>query len=206
MGGKIVLKHSYVVALGLVAVGNWLSQVAPAAQLPALTDSNREADQLPQASPAETMAVVPEVEPSLPSLPAATAYLPAVNHYGIQPSSGAQLYQQRWMTLRSGTIYTRLPASSFHEAWQSASRQPTYQQWRRLLRLEAQAVANGQGNNRLSVLLGDSLSLWFPRERLPAGRLWLNQGISGDTTAGILRRLGDFAQTNRGSHLCDGGD
>jgi lysophospholipase L1-like esterase len=100
------------------------------------------------------------------------------------------------MALRSGTIYTRLPANSFQESWQSASQQPTYQQWRQLLRLEAQAVANGQGNNRLSVLLGDSLSLWFPRERLPSGRLWLNQGISGDTTAGILRRLGDFAQTN----------
>jgi lysophospholipase L1-like esterase len=195
MGGNLVLKHSYVVALGLLAAGNWFSEATLAAEPPATMDSTRETGKLPQASPAESMAI-PAVRPSLPPLPRAMAYLPAVDPDRIQPSSGAQLYQQRWMALRSGTIYTRLPASSFHEAWQSASRQPTYQQWRRLLRLEAQAVANGQGNNRLSVLLGDSLSLWYPRERLPAGRLWLNQGISGDTTAGILRRLGDFAQTN----------
>jgi lysophospholipase L1-like esterase len=60
---------------------------------------------------------------------------------------------------------------------------------------EAAVVARGQGDNRLGVLVGDSLSLWFPSDRLPSYQLWLNQGLSGDTTDGILRRLPDFANT-----------
>lgn len=111
------------------------------------------------------------------------------------PASGSQLYLQRLLALRSGRIYTRLPVYSFRDRWAQARRQPTYQQWRRLLQLEANAVARGQGNNRLAILLGDSLSLWFPSDRLPNHQLWLNQGISGDTTRHILRRLPDFART-----------
>ncbi len=113
----------------------------------------------------------------------------------LRPQSGAQLFSQRWAALRSGRLYTRLPANSFQALWQRAWQQPTYQQWRQLLAAEARAVAAGQGNNRLSILLGDSLSLWFPCDRLPSHHLWLNQGISGDTTRSILQRLGDFAQT-----------
>jgi lysophospholipase L1-like esterase len=44
-------------------------------------------------------------------------------------------------------------------------------------------------------LVGDSLSMWFPRESLPVGKLWLNQGISGDTSGGVFRRLSAFANT-----------
>ncbi len=111
------------------------------------------------------------------------------------PRSGGQLYVQRLAALRTGQLYTRLPANSFREWWQYASVQPTLQDWRSLLTLEAQAVASGQGNQRLSVLLGDSISLWFPSERLPKHQLWLNQGISGDTTWNILSRLSVFANT-----------
>ncbi|MGB3532922.1 MAG: GDSL-type esterase/lipase family protein [Microcoleaceae cyanobacterium] len=64
----------------------------------------------------------------------------------------------------------------------------TYQQWVTQLRREAQAAAE-QNPQHLTVLAGDSLSLWFPPQLLPDGRTWLNQGISGETSAGLLKRL-----------------
>lgn len=111
------------------------------------------------------------------------------------PRSGVQLYYQRWAALRAGRLYTRLPGDSFRDFWSKATGQPSYEQWRKLLTLEARAVAKGQGSNRLGVLLGDSLSLWFPSDRLPSDALWLNQSVSGDTTRGVLQRLPDFSKT-----------
>lgn len=111
------------------------------------------------------------------------------------PVSGPQLYRQRLAALGSGRVYTSLPPHSFWSHWTSATEQPSYQDWKSLLAREAGAIAFGQGSNRLGVLLGDSISMWFPCEGLPKGRLWLNQGISGDTTAGILARLGAFSET-----------
>lgn len=64
----------------------------------------------------------------------------------------------------------------------------TYQEWVELLAKEAQVAAAKQPEN-LSVLAGDSISLWFPPALLPPGRTWLNQGISGETSAGLYRRL-----------------
>ncbi|HEY9806093.1 MAG TPA: GDSL-type esterase/lipase family protein [Candidatus Obscuribacterales bacterium] len=113
----------------------------------------------------------------------------------VAPRSGSQLYRQRLEALRAGTLYTRIASNSFYAAWSQAQAKPSYNQWKQLLALEARAVARGQGDNRLSVVVGDSLSLWFPAQRLPEGQLWLNQGISGDTTGGILQRLSAFAQT-----------
>ena len=110
------------------------------------------------------------------------------------PQSGPQLYQQRLSALQHGRLYTRLPSDSFREQWQGARSQPTYEQWKALLNTEARAAGLGQGSNNLSVILGDSISLWLPTEALPAGRLWLNQGISGDTTQGILNRLSYLKQ------------
>jgi lysophospholipase L1-like esterase len=63
-----------------------------------------------------------------------------------------------------------------------------YSQWLDILGKEAKAVAQ-KNPDRLTVLLGDSLTLWFPRESLPENRHWLNQGISGESTAGLLKRL-----------------
>lgn len=111
-----------------------------------------------------------------------------------RPFNGSQLYQQRLAALRRGRTYTRLPADSFHADWVNATEQPTYQQWTDLLRSEAEAIARGRGNNRLSVLIGDSISQWYPSEWLSGDRFWLNQGISGDTTTGVLQRLDAFAQ------------
>jgi len=72
--------------------------------------------------------------------------------------------------------------------------QLTYQQWVALLEQEAEVTA-AQQPRHLTVLAGDSLSLWFPNELLPPGRHWLNQGISGETSAGLLKRLDLFDKT-----------
>jgi len=157
------------------------------------TVSQPQAERSPQVQPAAASALPTtqarfEVQPDI--APTATEF-----SYTVRPTSGTQLYAQRLAALRSGRLYTRLPVNSYQSIWQKATRQPTYQQWRQLLALEARAVAGGQGNNRLSVMVGDSLSMWFPSDRLPSNHLWLNQGISGDTTWGILQRLNTFANT-----------
>ncbi len=113
----------------------------------------------------------------------------------LVPRSGTQLYMQRLAALKSGRLYTRLPINSYSDIWQSAAQKPTGDQWRKLLALEAKAVAGGQGDRRLTVFVGDSLSLWFPYHSLSQNQLWLNQGISGDTTRNIRLRLGDIAKT-----------
>jgi lysophospholipase L1-like esterase len=66
--------------------------------------------------------------------------------------------------------------------------QLNYQQWVALLEKEAEVIAD-QKPETLSILIGDSLSLWFPSELLPKERSWLNQGISGETSAGLMNRL-----------------
>lgn len=112
------------------------------------------------------------------------------------PRSGGQLFLQRLAALQIGKLYTRLPSDSFGEIWRDAAiAKPTYQQWRQLLALESKAVSKRKSDRDLSILLGDSLSLWFPCDRLQSSQIWLNQGISGDTTWNILARLPDLANT-----------
>ncbi len=111
------------------------------------------------------------------------------------PKSGPQLYSQRVTALKAGRLYTRLPLDSFRDTWANAPQKPSYDQWRKLLALESRAVAKGQGQRRLGVVVGDSLSLWLPAQSLPNSHIWLNQGISGDTTKNILRRVNAFKQT-----------
>ncbi|MBE9259352.1 SGNH/GDSL hydrolase family protein [Dolichospermum sp. LEGE 00246] len=113
------------------------------------------------------------------------------------PISGSQLYQQRLASLISGQIYTRTDNDE-NLALSGESNKAdklTYQDWKSLLAMEAKAMAKGQGANRLSILVGDSLSLWFPKDKLPTGKLWLNQGISGDTSEGVSKRLSAFSAT-----------
>ncbi|MBE9032604.1 lysophospholipase [filamentous cyanobacterium LEGE 11480] len=107
----------------------------------------------------------------------------------VAPRSGSQLYAQRLNALRSGQLYTRMPVDSFHDQWRRAQGHPSYWQWRELLALEARAAGRGKGANTLTAMVGDSLSQWFPADRLPGRQIWLNQSISGDTTTGILKRL-----------------
>jgi lysophospholipase L1-like esterase len=127
--------------------------------------------------------------------------LPKRQLAAVFPTSGSQLYLQRLAALKAGKLYTRIPADSFQSVWAKGSdtkglalSQPTHEQWMRLLAQEAKAVAKGQGSNRLAILLGDSLSMWFPSEWLPGTQLWLNQGISGENSSQILRRLSAFSQ------------
>ena len=75
-----------------------------------------------------------------------------------------------------------------------ARHQWSYQEWVAQLEREATAVAIAAPDD-LHVLLGDSISLWFPHELLPIGATWLNQGISGEGTLGLLRRLDLIADT-----------
>lgn len=75
------------------------------------------------------------------------------------------------------------------------SQRLNYDQWVAILTKEAKAAAKNKPD-RLMVLAGDSLSLWFPTELLPSDYLWLNQAISGENSAGLLRRLKIFEKTN----------
>jgi lysophospholipase L1-like esterase len=67
----------------------------------------------------------------------------------------------------------------------------TYQEWVTQLGREAEAAAVNQPE-RLTILVGDSLTLWFPPQLLPPAQTWLNQGISGETSTGLLKRLQVF--------------
>ncbi len=72
--------------------------------------------------------------------------------------------------------------------------QLNYQQWLGILDREAKVVVQKRPQN-LTILAGDSLSLWFPGELLPANKHWLNQGVSGESSAGLLKRLKLFDKT-----------
>jgi lysophospholipase L1-like esterase len=114
-------------------------------------------------------------------------------NYLIRPRTGGQLYVQRLAAVQAGQLFSQILPHTFVNEWQTASQQPTYQQWLHLLEREATLLAVRQGNRPLNVLVGDSLYLWLPSEHLAADRLWLNQSISGETTSHILRRLAYFA-------------
>lgn len=75
----------------------------------------------------------------------------------------------------------------------SLGRSLTYQDWVDLLGKEANAMIKKKPD-RLIVLAGDSLTLWFPQDLLPTDYNWLNQGISGETTSGLAKRLKLFDQ------------
>jgi lysophospholipase L1-like esterase len=74
-------------------------------------------------------------------------------------------------------------------------RQLTYEEWLDVLSKEAKAVIDNPPK-RLTVLAGDSLSLWFPAELLPKETTWLNQGISGESSDGLYKRLKLLDNTN----------
>ncbi|WP_017652724.1 SGNH/GDSL hydrolase family protein [Fortiea contorta] len=146
--------------------------------------------------------LIPSLDTPLPlshqELPAPTqsSFNPSFSRSSRTLTSGSQLYQQRLVYLKTGQSHKYLDENSLQSLWESGKKhQLTYEDWKGLLALEAKAIAQEQGANRLNILVGDSLSLWFPHKKLPAGKLWLNQGISGDTSGGILKRLGAFSHT-----------
>lgn len=64
----------------------------------------------------------------------------------------------------------------------------SYEEWVELLGQEIRTMAD-KNPDHLTILLGDSLSLWFPAELLPGRRVWMNQGISGEKTYTLRSRL-----------------
>ncbi|MEB3211864.1 MAG: GDSL-type esterase/lipase family protein [Leptolyngbyaceae bacterium] len=69
-----------------------------------------------------------------------------------------------------------------------------YSDWVNILTREAEAIVQDPPPS-LSILMGDSISLWFPHEQLPPEMTWLNQGISGEVSEGLLNRLDIIAET-----------
>ncbi|MCY7324192.1 MAG: GDSL-type esterase/lipase family protein [Phormidesmis sp. CAN_BIN36] len=108
------------------------------------------------------------------------------------------LRHERIAPIRSEVKIAPLPSASNQltsTISQLEERHPlTYQQWVNLLGKEAKAIVKNKPD-RLTILAGDSLSLWFPAELLPSDRIWLNQSISGETSIGLLKRLNLFDQT-----------
>ncbi|NJL45134.1 MAG: G-D-S-L family lipolytic protein [Leptolyngbyaceae cyanobacterium SM2_3_12] len=121
--------------------------------------------------------------------------LPAEPSPLTRPVSGDQLFQFRMAAVQAGDLYTRTSPQRYVSQWQRALESYTYQDWQGLLRQEAEIMARVQGNQPLTVVVGDSLALWLPVESLPQDRLWLNQSISGETTTHVLNRLSYFSQT-----------
>jgi len=76
----------------------------------------------------------------------------------------------------------------------SGGQKRSYAQWLEVLSSDAKNMA-AKNPEHLTVLLGDSLSLWFPGELMPGRRVWINQSISGERTQGLLNRL-DFLEKN----------
>lgn len=198
--------HRYLLALSLLTNG----QSTPSPTLPSLPLDDFSALLSPTAAELlesldRTTDGIPSLDSTFPEFGLISALssesltpplnLVAATDTRLSPKSNSQLYSQRLAALKVGKTYTRLESDRFASIWTKATTQPSYEQWKSLLTQEAKAIAQGQGNNRLSVLVGDSISMWFPSEFLPNDRLWLNQGISGDTSGGILKRLPAFSQT-----------
>ena len=99
-------------------------------------------------------------------------------------SMTATSFQEKILEQVSGGMGQNQPVLGPRHKW-------TYEQWVAQLGREAEAVAVNKPE-RLTVLAGDSLSMWFPPNLLPGDRIWLNQGISGETSAGLLKRLQIF--------------
>lgn len=103
--------------------------------------------------------------------------------------------QQRWKAV----LGTSLDPTSVNQISSTTTKlrprhQLNYQQWVDILKQEAQVAAQKRPPH-LTILAGDSLSLWFPPKLLPEGRNWLNQGISGEKSHGLLKRLNLFDRT-----------
>jgi lysophospholipase L1-like esterase len=105
----------------------------------------------------------------------------------LTPESTEELIRSSTTATNSTKVVADLPLAGPRHKW-------SYQQWVTQLGREAEAAAANRPP-KLSVLAGDSLSMWFPTKLLPPDRIWLNQGISGETSVGLLKRLQLFDRT-----------
>ncbi|WP_017298621.1 GDSL-type esterase/lipase family protein [Nodosilinea nodulosa] len=120
---------------------------------------------------------------------------PSLDSGYLKPVTGSQLYHFRLAVVAAGELYAQANPYQYIDQWQRAFVSPTDADWQRLLAAEAATMARRQGQANLAVMVGDSLALWLPVDELPPDQLWLNQSISGETTAHMLRRLHYFAGT-----------
>jgi lysophospholipase L1-like esterase len=104
-----------------------------------------------------------------------------------RPVTGAQLYQWRWQALQQGQLYGDVAPDQLPALDWLPGQLPTAADWQQLFQAELQ-VAQSQARP-LVLLLGDSLTLWLPLQGLDPRLSWLNQGISGETSDQIGRRL-----------------
>ncbi|MCV3214080.1 SGNH/GDSL hydrolase family protein [Plectonema radiosum NIES-515] len=194
-------------------------KVIPSVEISLPEFSNQVSPYLKSLPPTVEEKIAPSAEISSPEFSNQVLSAPKESSFKVdsQPAdatlvSGKELYYQRLGALKTGQIYTRFDDDNMREALaervadkrspsgeslvrSSSKHQLTYEDWKSLLALEGKAIARGQGANHLNVLVGDSLSMWFPARKLPTGKLWLNQGISGDTSSGVLKRLSFFSKT-----------
>ncbi len=115
-----------------------------------------------------------------------------VNGLLLLTIAGVLMRQYQWSMpspVSKSAAATHLPKPMPEQVPELGPRhQLNYQQWVALLHKEAEVLATEQPKN-LAILIGDSISLWFPNDLLPPDQTWLNQGISGETSAGLLNRL-----------------
>ncbi len=109
-----------------------------------------------------------------------------------QPRS-SDLWQAGIYPIDKATVDTSVADATITDAVldlprSDGDRKLTYQDHVAHLRDRAKAAAI-RNPEHLTVLLGDSLSLWFPGELMPGQRVWINQSISGEKTKGLLKRL-----------------
>lgn len=201
------MREPYLLAAGLLT-----GVIIPVLTIPELSISQAEnsgvlwnlKDNTPNAADRKIM---PTVEKSTHSVPeftnqklsnptASSFHFNSQPSYSSRPISGRQLYYQRLLELKTNQTQNHFSNGRLQSLLIAANKnQLTYEDWKSLLSLEAQFMAQEQGKNSLGILLGDSLSLWFPQEDLPSDKLWLNQGISGDTSGGLVKRLSAFSKT-----------
>jgi len=103
--------------------------------------------------------------------------------------------KQQGFTVFFGTVVSPTPIPTSNSQTKPVKRhQFDYEKWVNILKQEADIAAEKKPRD-LTILAGDSLSLWFPVELLPDNKTWLNQGISGEKTAGLFKRLNLFDKT-----------
>ncbi|WP_083889666.1 SGNH/GDSL hydrolase family protein [Nostoc sp. PCC 7107] len=106
------------------------------------------------------------------------------------------ILQQQKLTAVFGSLPSQQTVNASQTVTPDLGRhyQLNYEQWLDVLKQEAKA-ATEKNPEHLSILAGDSISLWFPTELLPENRYWLNQAISGENSTGLLKRLEIFDST-----------
>ncbi|MGB6016678.1 MAG: GDSL-type esterase/lipase family protein [Nodosilinea sp.] len=152
------------------------------------------AQQAPSQAPSMDAAVNSWPRPSQVMTPSRRPSPPLGSTY-LKPVTGSQLYQFRAAALAAGELYAQAVPQRYLDQWQQAFTSPTHSDWQGLLAAEAATMTRRQGEVDLAVMVGDSLALWLPVDELPPNQLWLNQSISGETTAHMLQRLHYFAAT-----------